>query len=236
MSTEFIAIGVLWYVVFLLSTTAHEASHALAAKLGGDPTAFHSGQVSLDPLPHIRREPFGMVLIPILSYATGGWMMGWASAPYDPRWQQEHPRRAAWMSLAGPAANFTLAVIAGVAIHIGILAGAFQPPESADFQRVVVEAADSGFAGGAAKFFSLLFSLNVLLGTFNLLPIPPLDGYGALGLFVSERGARRLEEMRARARSFSFLGLLLGWQLFGKIYDPLFTLALHALYPTLHYG
>jgi hypothetical protein len=77
MTTEFLAIGVLWYVVFLLSTTAHEASHALVAKLGGDPTAFHGGQVTLDPLPHIRREPFGMVLIPILSYATGGWMMAW---------------------------------------------------------------------------------------------------------------------------------------------------------------
>ena len=235
MTTEFVAIGVLWYVVFLLSTTAHEASHALVAKLGGDPTAFHGGQVTLDPLPHIRREPFGMVLIPILSYATGGWMMGWASAPYDPRWQQTHPRRAAWMSLAGPAANFSLAVIAGVAIHIGILAGAFQPPESANFQRVV-EATGSGFPEGAAKFFSLLFSLNVLLGTFNLLPIPPLDGYGALGLFVGDNGARRLEEMRQRARAYSFIGLLLGWQLFAKIYQPLFTLALQALYPTLHYG
>ncbi|MBZ5596212.1 MAG: site-2 protease family protein [Acidobacteriia bacterium] len=235
MTTEFLVIGVLWYVVFLLSTTAHEASHALAAKLGGDPTAFHGGQVTLDPLPHIRREPFGMVLVPILSYATGGWMMGWASAPYDPRWQQTHPRRAAWMSLAGPAANFTLAVIAGVSIHIGILTGAFHPPESANFQRVV-EATASGFAEGAAKFFSLLFSLNVLLGTFNLLPIPPLDGYGALGLFVTDNGARRLEEMRQRARSYSFIGLLLGWQLFAKIYEPLFTLALQALYPTLHYG
>jgi hypothetical protein len=71
MTTEFLAIGLLWYVVFLFSTTAHEASHALAAKLGGDLTAFHGHQASLNPLPHIRREPFGMVLVPILSYATG---------------------------------------------------------------------------------------------------------------------------------------------------------------------
>ena len=235
MSTEFVAIGILWYVVFLLSTTAHEASHALAAKLGGDLTAFHHGQVSLNPIPHIRREPFGMVLLPILSYATGGWMMGWASAPYDPVWQLKHPRRAAWMSLAGPAANFTLVLIAGIAIHAGITLGAFQAPDSANFQRVV-EASSPGFAEGAAKFLSLLFSLNVLLGAFNLLPVPPLDGYSALGLFLTDDGARRLEGLRQSVRSFSFIGLLVCWQIFGKLYDPLFTFALRALYPTLHYG
>src|SRR5579864_123385 len=229
MTSEFVAIGLLWYVVFLLSTTAHEASHALAAKLGGDLTAFHGQQTSLNPLPHIRREPFGMVLVPILTYVTGGWMMGWASAPYDPYWQQKHPRRAAWMSLAGPAANFALAVIAGIGVHIGILMGAFAPPASANFQRIV-EATGPGVAEGAAKFLSLLFSLNVLLGTFNLLPIPPLDGYSVLGLFTSEDGARRLEALRQSARSFSFIGLILGWRVFGYLYDPIFSTALGLLY------
>lgn len=84
MSADFLINGLVWYIVFLLSTTCHEAAHAWAAKLGGDLTAFHGGQVSLDPVPHIRREPFGMVVFPILSYVMGGWMMGWASAPYDP--------------------------------------------------------------------------------------------------------------------------------------------------------
>ena len=235
MSAEFIAIGILWYVVFLLSTTAHEASHALVANLGGDPTALRGGQVSLNPIPHIRREPFGMVLLPILSYAAGGWMMGWASAPYDPLWQLKHPRRAAWMSLAGPAANFALVFIAGVAVHLGIAMGAFHSPESVSFQRIV-EANGPGLAEGVAKFLSLLFSLNVLLGAFNLLPIPPLDGYGVLGLFASEEGARRLESIRRRLGGFAIIGLLLGWQFFAKIYEPLFGIALQALYPSLHYG
>ena len=86
---EMIALGVIWYVVFLFSTTCHEGAHALAAKWGGDPTAFEGGQVTLSPIPHIRREPFGMVLAPILSYVLyrGEWMIGWASAPYDPSWQ-----------------------------------------------------------------------------------------------------------------------------------------------------
>ena len=235
MSTEFVAIGFLWYVVFLLSTTAHEAAHALAAKLGGDLTAFHHGQVSLNPIPHIRREPFGMVLLPILSYASGGWMMGWASAPYDPMWQLKHPRRAAWMSLAGPAANFSLVLIAAIAVHVGIAVGAFQAPEAANFTRIV-DANSPGMAEGTAKFLSLLFSLNVLLGAFNLLPVPPLDGFGALGLLVTDNGARKLESFRRAIRSYSFIGLLVCWQLFGKLYEPLFGFAMRSLYPTLHYG
>ena len=84
----------MWYVAFLLSITCHEGAHALAAKLGGDLTAFHEGQVSLNPVPHIRREPFGAVVVPLLSYILGGWMIGWASAPYDPDWQRRHPHRA----------------------------------------------------------------------------------------------------------------------------------------------
>ena len=50
----------------------------------GDSTAFHGGQVTLNPIPHIQREPVGMVIVPILSYVFAHWMMGWASAPYDP--------------------------------------------------------------------------------------------------------------------------------------------------------
>src|SRR5436305_998787 len=145
MNTEFLIAGVVWYVVFLLSTTCHEAAHAFVGKLGGDLTAFHGGQVTLDPLPHIRREPFGMVIFPILSYAVGGWMMGWASAPYDPLWSLRYPRRAGWMSLAGPGANYSLAILAAIAIHVGMWTGQFVPPESASFMHVV-EAASPGLA------------------------------------------------------------------------------------------
>ncbi len=114
MNPDLLALGFLEYVVFLLSTTCHEASHALVAKWGGDTTALEGGQVSLNPLPHIRREPFGMVLMPLIGIATQSGIFGWASAPYDPLWSQKHPKRAAWMSLAGPAANFSLAIIAGL--------------------------------------------------------------------------------------------------------------------------
>src|ERR1043166_1957138 len=117
MRPETVALGVMWYVVFLLSLTCHEASHAFTAKLGGDLTAFHGGQVTLNPIPHIRREPFGMGGGPPPGVLTGGGIIGWASAPYDPLWQLRYPHRAALMSLAGPAANFTLVILAAIAMR-----------------------------------------------------------------------------------------------------------------------
>ena len=114
MNPEFVALGFLWYVVFLFSLTCHEAAHALAAKWGGDFTAAEGGQVTLNPLPHIQREIFGTTIVPILSYIVGGWMIGWGSAPYDPHWRNRHPHRAAWMALAGPSANVILMLAAAL--------------------------------------------------------------------------------------------------------------------------
>ncbi len=118
-SPELLALGFIWYVAFLFSTTCHEAAHALAAKLGGDETAFVGGQVTLNPVPHIQREPWGMVIIPILSLIVNRSIIGWASAPYDPLWERRHPRRAAWMALAGPATNYSLMLIAAIGLRLG---------------------------------------------------------------------------------------------------------------------
>src|SRR5271163_860943 len=181
-----VTLGFLWYIAFLFSTVCHEGAHALAGKLGGDPTAFEAGQVSLNPWPHIRRSPFGLAVVPILSYAVNGWMMGWASAPYDPRWQRSHPRRAAWMALAGPGANFTLMVLAGVGIRVGLWTGAFTLPDKFSLASLV-EAADPARLGFLATLLSIFFSLNLILGTFNLLPVPPLDGSTGIALFLPEQ-------------------------------------------------
>src|SRR5579862_6394645 len=118
MDPSFLAFGFLEYVVFLLSTTCHEASHALVAKLGGDMTAFEGGQVSLNPIPHLRREIFGMVILPLIGILSGTGLIGYASAPYNPEWSVRHPKRSGLMSLAGPAANFALAIIAGLVMRI----------------------------------------------------------------------------------------------------------------------
>ncbi|MFY9531527.1 MAG: site-2 protease family protein [Candidatus Acidiferrales bacterium] len=234
MNPQFLVLGVIWYIVFLFSTTCHEGAHALAAKLGGDPTAFHGGQVSLNPIPHIRREPVGLLVVPILSYFLSKWMIGWASAPYDPEWQRRFPRRAAWMALAGPAANFSLLLLAAVGIRFGMAFGFLRAPHTAGFTHIT-EAIEPGTAGFAATFLSILFVLNLLLGTFNLLPVPPLDGNTGITLFMSEEGALRFLEW-TRTQGFGMLGLILAWALYGKIFNFLFPLALNLLYPGAGYG
>ncbi len=231
---EILALGFLWYVVFLFSTTCHEGAHALAAKLGGDPTAFHSGQVTLNPLPHIRREPMGTVAVPILSYFLSGWMIGWASAPYDPLWQRRYPRRAAWMALAGPAANFALTFLAAAAIRVGMAFGHFRPPAQVTFTRIT-ESTQAVGPSFDATILSILFVLNLLLGTFNLLPVPPLDGNTGVTLLMGEKTALRFLDWTQHS-GFGFLGLLLAWLLFGKIFGVIFALALNLLYPGARYG
>jgi len=234
LSADTVALGFIWYAVFLFSTTLHESAHAWSALRLGDPTAYHGGQVTLNPLPHILREPIGTVIVPLLSYAASGWMMGWASAPYDPLWAARHPKRAAWMSLAGPASNLALVLIAGLLIRGGMLLDVFAAPDSITFSRVVEPVAAGGAVAGCATLLSILFTLNLLLFAFNLLPLPPLDGSGALPLLLPESMVERyLEFMRQPA--LSIVGLLIAWKLFGPIFDPLHTLALNLLYPGMGY-
>jgi Zn-dependent protease len=231
---QFLILGVIWYIVFLFSTTCHEGAHSLAAKIGGDTTAFHGGQVTLNPIPHIRRSPFGLIVVPILSYFMVHWMIGWASAPYDPAWQQRYPRRAAWMALAGPTANFTLVILSALAIRAGIFFGYFSMPESVSFTHIT-EASGPGIAGFAATFLSIVFLLNLLLGTFNLLPVPPLDGNTGITLFMSEGTALKFINW-SQSQGFGMIGLLVAWYAYDKIFGSIFRLALSALYPGSHWG
>ncbi|HTA47777.1 MAG TPA: site-2 protease family protein [Bryobacteraceae bacterium] len=225
MNPDLLAFGFLEYVVFLLSTTCHEAAHALVAKWGGDTTALQGGQVSLNPLPHIRREPFGMVIMPLLGIATQTGLIGWASAPYNAEWAQKHPKHAARMSAAGPVANFGISILAAIIMRIGLSAGWFIPV-TASFSRIVAPATEGGASDGVATILSLFFSMNILLGVFNLIPFPPLDGYGVLGLFTSESGALRLQELRIKMGAFSFLGLVIAWQVFDRFFPTIFDTGL----------
>src|SRR5262245_55970328 len=147
-----------FFAVFLFSTTLHEAAHAWAALRGGDPTAYKGGQVSLDPMPHIRREPFGMVILPLLSVIATGWPMGYASAPYDPAWAVRYPRRAAWMALAGPAANLLLVIVAALMLRGGEAAGVFTAPDQIRFGAIAASNAGATWEA-IGKFLSVVFSL-----------------------------------------------------------------------------
>lgn len=213
MDSKNLAIGVAWYVAFVFSTVVHEASHALAARLGGDRTS--DSQVTLDPLPHMTREPFGMVVVPWLMFILNGSMMGWASTPFDPTWAARYPRRAAWMALAGPFSNLLLAVISGGILRVGL--------------------AHHWFAGdmngeAAVQLIFIFFQLNVILFVLNLLPCPPLDGAAAVTLAMPERAAQRWREA-VSSPQISMLTLLLVWMVFPKVASPVLGWAVELLRP-----
>ena len=215
LTSETLLVGFIYYVAFLFSTTCHEASHALVAKLGGDETAARGGQVTLNPIPHIRREPWGMVFIPVIAFLFAQTMIGWASAPFDPEWERRYPRRAALMAFAGPAANFTLMLIAAILIRIGRADGWFHP----------------GFNGEPSligTILSVFFALNLLLGVFNLLPVPPLDGSAGILIFMGDETAHRyLNWLRTTPyRSLGLLAAVLGFRYF---YGPIEAFATNLL-------
>jgi Zn-dependent protease len=221
----------LWYAAFLLSLTCHEAGHAVVARWGGDDTAYLSGQVSLNPLPHIVREPLGMIVVPLLTYFTGSphWMMGWASAPYDPRWEERHPHRAALMSAAGPTANFILFAIAFGALALGLRAGIWTPPQDGlALDRLVTAASDA--AGGfdaLGRFLSVVMCLNLILGVFNLMPFPPLDGASVLAGIAPP--IRALYQKMRAIPAIGIVGLLLAWRVSPYVVWPVVRMAVRAL-------
>ena len=226
-----------WFIVFLFSLTVHEAAHALLARLGGDDTAYRGGQVSLNPLPHMRREPMGTLLMPLISFFMMGWMMGWASTPYDPHWAQRHPRRQALMSAAGPAANLLVAATAFVILRLLLTRGILVPPDTEWVQlaRLADPAplfGEKSLLWPVAATLSIAMSLNTLLCLFNLLPIPPMDGSGiAHGLFPDSIG--RLIESLSSNPMMGLLGLLVAWRVFPYISTPVFDRVLGWLYAAI---
>jgi len=157
----------------------------------------------------------------------GGWMIGWASAPYDPMWASRHPRRAAGMAAAGPAANFALALLAALAIRIGIAAGYFTLP-TGGISLETLAVAPSGVAQGLALFCSVLFSINLILGCFNLIPVPPLDGYAIVPLVLNDR--MRDKWFGLFSGGGALMGLIIAWVLFDRLMPPVFRTAIGLLY------
>jgi Zn-dependent protease len=208
-----------WYVAFVLSTTVHEAAHALVAYLGGDLTAYEGGQVSLSPLPHMQREPVGMIVMPLVSLFLGGWALGWASTPYDPYWEQRHPKRAALMAAAGPAANLLIALLALLALRIGLESGLFYPPDAARYSTSFLVAAADPFAQNVGRFLGILLVLNSILCVFNLIPVPPLDGSGVLGLILPPERVARIKESLTGG-GLASLAFVVVFLFFGRLFVP----------------
>ena len=224
-----LADALLWYIVFLYSTVCHEAAHAWTALRLGDDTAYRGGQVSLDPLPHIRREPFGMVVIPLVAFISSGWMIGWASAPYDPQWALRFPRRSAIMALAGPAANLALVLLATLFLRVGLEWHVWEEPYHLTTSHLA-EPVAGGLYPWLAKLLSIAFSLNLLLCVFNLLPLPSLDGSSFPLLFLRGSAAKSYLEFLWNP-TLRIIGLLIAWHGFGYLFEPIRRIAMQALYP-----
>jgi Zn-dependent protease len=209
------------YLMFVFSTTCHEAAHAFVAKRGGDDTAYSLGHVTLDPIPHIVRSPWGMVIAPIIGIFTLGYPLGWASVPYDQYWGQRHPLRRAIMSLAGPLANFTLAFLAIVVLRVLIESGVFHLSGTgirAGYVFLNEGVAPNSPLAAAGFLLTYLLVLNVFLGAFNLMPFPPLDG-ASVAEGVSPRVLGPLYDRLREIPGHEFLGWIAASQLF-RYLDP----------------
>jgi Zn-dependent protease len=170
--------------IILLSLSIHEFAHALIAYRFGDNTAKQEGRLTLNPLAHL--DPMGTLML-YLSYFTGVGL-GWAKpVPVNSRYFREPLKAMLWVSLAGPCSNFLLALFFGLPIrliNLGLL-------PLLDQEILIL-------------FLEIGMWINLSLGLFNLLPIPPLDGSKVLKYFL--RG--RWFELMARLEQYGFMILL----------------------------
>ncbi|MEO0479072.1 MAG: site-2 protease family protein [Planctomycetota bacterium] len=179
---------VLYFVILLISLVFHEVSHGFVASRLGDKTASDAGLVTLNPFPHMQREPFGTTILPLvmLIYSGGTMMMGFAHVPIDATWADRNPRKAALVAAAGPIANGILAGLAFLGLYLLVENQVADPwPTARDFYWFVTPAdPDDGSMVALISILTTFLYLNTLLMVFNLMPWPPLDAHLILsGLF-----------------------------------------------------
>ena len=156
-----IAQSIISLVILIFSTALHEVAHGLVALYHGDKTALRAGRLSLNPISHI--DMFGSILLPFLLFTLGSpFVFGWAKpVPVNPanlRTKSAH----AWVALAGPVTNLVLAGIAGTVFRLWSL----------------------GMSPALQQFVLLVVVINIVLMVFNMIPIPPFDGYHVVGYLL----------------------------------------------------
>lgn len=163
MSLALIAIS---YLALLISLVVHEFAHGFVAYLQGDHTAERMGRLTLDPRAHV--DPIGTILLPLLAIITHFPIIGWAKpVPYNPYNLRNQKWGPTIVALAGPFSNFLLAAIFLFGLRFLLIS-----------KGLTVD-------NLAVLFLLTLAQINIVLGLFNLIPVPPLDGSKLLEIFLA---------------------------------------------------
>lgn len=223
---DFKVLQIIFQVVNLLfALSVHEAAHAWTASRLGDQTARMMGRITLNPLRHI--DPWGTVIIPLISLVLGGSLIGWAKpTPVNPRNFKKYVRGDVLTTLAGPASNFLLACVALLVLAVMVKVS---PLGRATVQGMLLGVADlSANSLLQPVVFLCIWAvvINLTLTVFNLLPMPPLDG----SHLVRHMLPYNVLQVYDRYGMFVLIIIFFfGWRIVGIFLQPLLRLFLGTL-------
>jgi len=206
-------ITAIWFVVILLILfTFHEYAHAYSAWRLGDDTAKREGRITLNPIAHL--DLFGSIILPgLLLFRESQVIFGWAKpVPVDPRNFKDPRKDHMVVSFAGPGVNIVIALVCVVVLAtIGVGLRLLYPEAqgfnlASPFTAVSVSGPSNVvWLSGLIAFVKQLLYTSLVLGCFNLIPVPPLDGSWIVSGMLSDKGRETFE----KARPFGFVIFLL---------------------------
>ncbi|HUS12973.1 MAG TPA: site-2 protease family protein [Pyrinomonadaceae bacterium] len=207
---------ILYMVALVFSLSVHESAHAWMSNQFGDDLARLQGRISLNPASHV--DPIGTLLFPAIAFFTHAPLIGWAKpTPVNPlKWRNKRVANF-WVSAAGAISNFIIAFVAGVGIRILYSTGLIDG-------RLKLVGTDSVIATGAVQLLLVFFILNVSLGVFNLLPIPPLDGSKVLQSILPESFEAGFETLERFGFILLFIAIFTG--VLGVIFNIVMPIAI----------
>lgn len=224
MQSSDLLFAVLEFAVLLFSLSVHECAHAWTASRLGDQTARMLGRVSLNPMDHV--DPIGTLLLPALMIfgpligfgGFGRFLFGWAKpVPIVSRNFRHFKRDDTLVSLAGPASNLLLAIVAFIGLALLVHAERLMP----------AMATPSATMQALEMLLPLALQLNLTLCIFNLIPIPPLDGSHMLR-HILPYGAVQVFDRISGIASYILI-IFLGYAILGVVMNPIMKLAYFAL-------